>query len=177
MSKFKIVHQQSALDFTEIKRCKTDTFYNAKGKKVSSSYQARQYKIIGEREHRFSCLERSGRGLLSVLAIIFSLGAATFSKEIHKLLFKKKETTRYAILDLSPSKIKALVVGNFCAQSYPCKHFCQIIFQDDSNIKISMNAVEIKKYILETPKKVRSKWTHSHFLSQNYIHDTVTYRG
>lgn len=67
---------------------------NSKGKHLRKSvnYEGRLVYIASKKEHHFSKNDRIARGILAVLALIFSLGLAYLSKSIKNLLHKSKES-------------------------------------------------------------------------------------
>ncbi len=67
------------------------------GNKVGSDYQGRQYRIIEKWERPFSSLERFGRGLLGVVAVICTLCFALFSKSTRNLFIQSHDNIRFAI--------------------------------------------------------------------------------
>ena len=73
------------------------------GRPVGVDYAGTRYRLI-IRERHFSCLERTGRGLLGVIAVIFTLGLVLLfdhhlGENDIKELFQKKITRHFGIRD------------------------------------------------------------------------------
>ena len=75
-----------------------DSIVNENGKPISSEYQGRQYQLISKKERPFSSIERVGRVILGLLAVIFSLAVALCSKSIRGLFTQKKSTIKFGLL-------------------------------------------------------------------------------
>ncbi|ADI38921.1 putative uncharacterized protein [Waddlia chondrophila 2032/99] len=70
--------------------------YTEKGKEASSDYEGRRYTIVEIRVRNFSGLERFGRGLLGVAAVICSLGLALFSESVRNLFISSEKGICFA---------------------------------------------------------------------------------
>ncbi len=62
--------------------------------------------MISAKERTFSCWERTGRGFLGVLAIVFSLGIAIIYKPANNLFTKRKTKIRFAVAIPSSSEMQ-----------------------------------------------------------------------
>ncbi len=76
-----------------------DRIVDAEGKAVSSDYQGRQYRLIEKRERTFSTPERIERGFLGVIAVVFTLCLALFSKSVRNLFTQSKVSVCFGILE------------------------------------------------------------------------------
>ncbi len=68
-----------------------------RGREVTRGYEGNQYKIIEKKEFPFSTLERVGRGLLGMIAVISTLSFALLSSSVWKLFTKSQKKIRFAI--------------------------------------------------------------------------------
>lgn len=59
---------------------------------LATDYTGREWRIVTKKVYCFTANEQGVRRFLAVLALIFSIGLAYFSKSIKDLLFKKKES-------------------------------------------------------------------------------------
>lgn len=73
------------------------TYVNDKGKIVSATSSGHKYELISIRERQLTGTERFGRKFLFVLAMVFTLGLAYFSKSVYKLYKKETETWKIAL--------------------------------------------------------------------------------
>lgn len=93
--------------------------FNSQGKVVDKDgnvptpqYQGTRYILVAKRERLFSCLERSIRGFLGVLATIATLGAAWFlSQSVRDNVKKNKETIRYGIPTTTQNRSAPAAIG------------------------------------------------------------------
>ncbi len=74
-----------------------DKIVDESGKLYAAGYEGSRYRLIAEKERRFSCLERIGRVFLAALIVVLSLGCAWRSKSIRRLFTEKKETIQYGV--------------------------------------------------------------------------------
>lgn len=69
----------------------SSTINDGRDNKGVVGHSGRQYQLI-TKERLLNCMERTGRGLLGILAVIFSLGIALLIKPVVKLFTEKKHT-------------------------------------------------------------------------------------
>lgn len=104
MSDFKIVTSANEIQLNNEKWRSVDSFkgyhidgsYTEKGKEAGSDYEGRRYTIISIRVRNFSGLERFGRGLLGIAAVICSLGLALFSESVRNLFISSEKGICFA---------------------------------------------------------------------------------
>ncbi len=49
--------------------------------------------------------------------------------------------------DVSPDMVKKISVSRLCAESFPCKHWCEIILSDGRRRYVQLNGVEIESLV------------------------------
>ena len=76
-------------------------FVDCKGCRVGVDYSGRRYRIIEEKERKFSTLERFERGLLGVVAVICTLSLGLFLNCVCVLFTQSEETILVALLESS----------------------------------------------------------------------------
>ena len=169
MSKFQIVNSINEIDLSN--RWVESTKFNNKDKVVK--HDGRHYRLIAKMERSFTCAERIGRVFLGVLAVIFSLGSALFSKSIRNLMAENKVKLRFGITyvprQVTAGNIQSLVIDTTCTTSSPCHHVCKVTFTDNLVEQHSLDGVEIKNVIQAAPDKVIYAGSNAHFLRQTYF--------
>lgn len=76
-----------------------DSIVDENGKIATDDYNGNRYRLISKMERQFTSLERIGRGLLGVVAVICTLSLGLFlSKSIKDLFTKHKEVIRFGLL-------------------------------------------------------------------------------
>lgn len=119
MSSFKIVNSPSQIhlgldeewdhSIEKFQKGSVPTYLNDKGKKVTATYTGHKYELISIKERQLSGTEKFGRKFLFVLAMVFTLGIAYFSKSVYKLYKKETATLKIALypkksIKLSPKE-------------------------------------------------------------------------
>jgi hypothetical protein len=116
MLNFKIVNNTSEITLDSSQWLPAKKF-NCKNRVVE--YNGLKYQIIEKRERDFSSLERAGRGLLGVVAVICTLCLALLFKSVRNLFTKSKENIRFAMIAPSslPSTSKAILLPQLGAKA------------------------------------------------------------
>lgn len=99
MPTFNIINDESEFEYynnysDSVKFNSKDKIVDEKGQVVGEDFEGRKYRLISKKEREYSSLELIGRGLIGIIAIIFSLG---YAQPHVQYLFKKTETIRLAI--------------------------------------------------------------------------------
>lgn len=74
-------------------------------KAVGSDFAGRKFQLIAKKERAFSCLEKTGRGLVGLAAVICTLFLAFLFRSVRDLFVKSKETLQVGLLLKPQTKI------------------------------------------------------------------------
>lgn len=116
MQNFKIIRDVSEINldskWVPAKKFKgKDKLVDAQGNEISATYTGRQYKIVEKRVWAYSCPKLYFRKYLGILAVIYSLGLALFSKSVRNL-FKKSGNSFHFAIEVPPFKEAVKKVGD-----------------------------------------------------------------
>lgn len=107
-----IIYLQSRSDIPTVRSWEDKQDFKKKNKTVTGK-DGLEYTIEAKKIVKFSGLERFSRGILGILAVLFTLGISTLSRSVRRLFTKETKASRiFAVLKKDPIKPSKPISNN-----------------------------------------------------------------